>query len=77
MSTLMSPLSDDDELLTMKQIAQDAKLSAKTMYRVASEDPTFPAVRIGGTLRVRRGRWKKWLEQQTQGAAQPRGRRSA
>ena len=50
------------------------QVSAKSVYRLAARDATFPALRLtAGTVRFPRQRLLRWLEQRTQGA--PRSRR--
>jgi predicted DNA-binding transcriptional regulator AlpA len=48
-------------------IGKLVKLSDKSIYRLAKEDPTFPCVKIGGSLRFPRERVLRWLAQRTQG----------
>ena len=48
------------------------QLSGKTIYRLAKEDPTMPALRIGGSLRFPRERLERWLREREQGRARTR-----
>jgi excisionase family DNA binding protein len=50
-------------------IAKLVRLSDKSIYRLVQTDPTFPCVRIGGSLRFPRQRVLRWLAQRTQGGA--------
>jgi predicted DNA-binding transcriptional regulator AlpA len=50
-----------------EDIGKIAKLSAKTIYRFAATDPTFPVLRIGGSVRFPRERVLKWFRDREQG----------
>jgi excisionase family DNA binding protein len=57
-------LRDDDDWLTPAETAAWLRVNAKLVYRLAKEDPTFPAVKLtGSVLRIRRSRLDRWLEQ--------------
>jgi predicted DNA-binding transcriptional regulator AlpA len=56
-----------DEFWTAAEVGKLVKLSDKSIYRIASKDPTFPCVKIGGTLRFPRDRVLRWLARRTQG----------
>lgn len=47
--------------VTPREAAAWLRVSPKLVYRLA-EDPSFPAVRVGGLLRIRRERLERWLE---------------
>jgi len=55
--------------LTAGQVAALLQVSPKTVYRIASEDASFPALRLvaGGSLRVHRDQLQQWLDARTQG----------
>ena len=53
--------------LTVAQVAALLQVSERTVYRWASEDPTLPVLRVGGTLRFPRARLLRWLEDHEQG----------
>jgi excisionase family DNA binding protein len=48
------------------------RVSPKTVYRLASQDPTMPALKIGGSLRFPRERLLAWLRAREQGAGRSR-----
>ena len=50
--------------LTINEVAAQLRVSRKTVYKLAERDRSFPAVRVGGLLRVRRERLERWLERQ-------------
>jgi excisionase family DNA binding protein len=59
--------------LTPGEVAAMLQISIKSVYRWAAQDPTMPALRIGGTVRFPRERLERWLRDREQGA--PRMRR--
>ena len=61
------------EYLTADEVGALLRLSAKTVYRLAKGDPTFPALKLGGTVRFPRERLLRWLWDREQG--RPRMRR--
>jgi excisionase family DNA binding protein len=52
--------------LTPEQVAEMLQLSVKSVYRIA-KDPTFPALKIGGSVRFPRERLLRWLRDREQG----------
>jgi excisionase family DNA binding protein len=54
--------------LTAPQVAEWLQLDRTTVYRLADSDPTFPATRIGRSLRFERGALERWLTARTQGS---------
>ena len=60
--------------LTAAQLAELLQVSAKSVYRWAAGDPTFPRLKIGGTVRFPRERLLRWLRAREQGLARPRMR---
>src|SRR5207244_8710204 len=59
------------EYLTAGQIAELLQVSEKSVYRWAAGDPTFPMLKIGGTVRFPRGRRVHWLRKGEQGFRRP------
>jgi hypothetical protein len=55
-----------------RQFAAPLQVSAKSVYRIAREDPTFPVTTIGGAKRIHRDRGEKWLRSLEQGRGKPR-----
>ena len=43
------------------------RLSAKSVYRLVKDDPSFPVVKILGSIRIPKDRALKWLDARTQG----------
>ena len=61
--------------LPAKQVGEMLQVKDKSVYRWLKDDPTMPALKIGGTVRFPRERLERWLRDREQGAA--RGRRAA
>jgi excisionase family DNA binding protein len=61
------------EYLTAADVADLLKVSAKSVFRWAQQDPSMPCLRIGGTVRFPRERLMRWLRDREQG--RPIGRR--
>src|SRR2546425_11050844 len=59
------------EYLTAGQIAELLQVSEKSVYRWAAGDPTFPMLKIGGTVRFPRERLIHWLRKREQGVGRP------
>jgi excisionase family DNA binding protein len=59
--------------LTAERVADLLQVSAKSVYRWTKDDPTIPALRIGGTVCFHRERLERWLRGREQGT--PRMRR--
>jgi predicted DNA-binding transcriptional regulator AlpA len=57
---------------TPQQFASVVQLSVASISRLISRDPSFPAVRIGGAVRIPRDRVLRWLRDREQGQARPR-----
>ena len=60
-------MPDPESYDTAVDIGKIVRLSHKTVYRIAKTDPSFPATRIGGTLRFPRSRVLRWLAARTLG----------
>ncbi|GAW92488.1 helix-turn-helix domain-containing protein [Calderihabitans maritimus] len=58
-------LSSEDvklpEVMTMPDVARYLRISRSAAYELA-HDPSFPAIRIGRTIRVRRDAFLHWLQ---------------
>lgn len=53
----------NDEILTLKEVAEYLKLAEKTAYRLAAEGK-LPGFKVGGSWRFRREDIQAWIEQQ-------------
>jgi excisionase family DNA binding protein len=51
-----------------EELAAKVRLSQKSIYRIMKDDPTFPYVRVGGSVRFPRERVLRWLAKRTQGS---------
>jgi excisionase family DNA binding protein len=59
----------NDEILTLKDVAEYLKLAEKTAYRLAAEG-RLPGFKVGGSWRFRRQELEDWIaEQHTAGGA--------
>lgn len=58
--------------LLPEEVAAILRLSTKSVYRIASADPTMPALRLNGrTIRFPRERLERWLRDREQGQGRP------
>jgi len=53
--------------LTTKEVADLLRVSEKSVYRWAKDDPSMPMLRLGGTVRFPRERLERWLRDREQG----------
>src|SRR5215467_11629927 len=53
--------------LTPKEVADLLRVSEKSVYRWAKDDPSMPMLRLGGTVRFPRERLERWLRDREQG----------
>src|SRR5215467_11052732 len=53
--------------LTPKEVADMLRVSEKSIYRWAKDDPSMPMLRLGGTVRFPRERLERWLRDREQG----------
>ena len=53
--------------LTPEQVAEMLQISPKSVYRIASQDASFPATRIGRMVRVEAEALNRWLMRRTAG----------
>jgi excisionase family DNA binding protein len=74
-TTLRATTEASASYLTAAQIAELLQVSAKSVYRWAASDPTFPRLKIGGTVRFPRERLLRWLRDREQGLGQSRMRK--
>ncbi len=51
----------NDEILTLKEVAEYLKLAEKTAYRLAGEGK-LPGFKVGGSWRFKREDIEKWIE---------------
>lgn len=60
------PTSNDDEFLTIKQVAELLKVTERTIYRLAAAKQ-IPAFKVGGTWRFSRAEINQWIQRQQEG----------
>lgn len=53
----------NDEILTLKEVAEYLKLAEKTAYRLAAEGK-LPGFKVGGSWRFKREDVSAWIEKQ-------------
>ena len=53
----------NDEILTLKDVAQYLKLAEKTAYRLAAEG-RLPGFKVGGSWRFKESDIDTWIEEQ-------------
>lgn len=53
----------NDEILTLKEVAEYLKLAEKTTYRLAQKGQ-LPGFKVGGSWRFKREDIENWIEQQ-------------
>ncbi len=58
--------------LTAGQVGVMLQLSAKSIYRLAKQDPTFPQLKLAGSVRFPRERLMRWLRDREQGPGRQR-----
>ena len=58
--------------LRPQDLAKLLQVSTKSVYRWAQQDPTMPALRIGGLVRFPQDRILAWLRSREQGPGKPR-----
>jgi DNA binding domain, excisionase family len=54
----------EDEILTIKQVAEYLKVTERTIYRLAAAKK-IPAFKVGGTWRFSLGDIDSWIKQQS------------
>lgn len=55
----------NDEILTLKEVAQLLKVAEKTVYTM-SQNKELPAFKVRGQWRFRREDIDRWIDQQTE-----------
>lgn len=56
--------NQDDEILTVDEVAAFLKAGKRTVYRLAANG-TLPAFKLGGTWRFRKTDLNAWMESKT------------
>lgn len=56
----------NDEILTLKEVAEYLKLAEKTAYRLAAEGK-LPGFKVGGSWRFKREDIDRWIEEKEKG----------
>ena len=56
----------DEEILTLKQVADFLKVTERTIYRLATAKK-IPAFKVGGTWRFSKAEITEWIQQQSKG----------
>ena len=54
----------NDEILTLKEVAEYLKLAEKTAYRLAAEGK-LPGFKVGGSWRFRKSQLEAWISEQS------------
>ncbi|NYH99336.1 helix-turn-helix domain-containing protein [Cupriavidus plantarum] len=62
----MTSSADEEEILTLRQVAEFLKVTDRTIYRLAAAKK-IPAFKVGGTWRFSKAEITEWIQQQTQG----------
>jgi predicted DNA-binding transcriptional regulator AlpA len=65
--TISEAAEKEPDYSLAKEVAEVVRLSEKSIYRIMKTDPTFPHVRISGSVRFPRARVLRWLSKRTQG----------
>ena len=60
----MSTSAREDEILTIKQVADYLKVTERTIYRLAAAKQ-IPAFKVGGSWRFSRADIDNWIKQQS------------
>lgn len=58
-----------ESLLTMRQVAHEAKISLAALYRMRKRNYGPRVVRLDGAVRVSRAELKRWLDSHTERTA--------
>jgi excisionase family DNA binding protein len=69
-----SPAFSTKDWLTINEAADWLRISRKALYRVATSDKTFPAVKIAGKVRINHARLIRWLDRRHPSATRARTR---
>lgn len=57
----------DNEILTIREVAEYLKLAEKTVYRIVAEGK-IPGFKVGGAWRFRKDEILRWIADQEQAA---------
>ena len=71
---MTAPALLEPAYLTAAQFGEMLQVSEKSIYRWVRQDPTMPALKIGGTVRFPRERLLVWLRSREQGRPRTRTR---
>jgi hypothetical protein len=66
---LLDDAASDEIYLAVPEAAAIPKINAKTLYRWIATDPTLPALKVNGTVRIPKRRFLLWLRRHEQGQA--------
>ncbi|MCA9633676.1 MAG: helix-turn-helix domain-containing protein [Myxococcales bacterium] len=62
----------DDDILTIKEVAEYLKLTERTLYRLV-QDGQVPGFKVGNSWRFKRGDIERWIEDQKKRLQRPGG----
>lgn len=62
----------NDEIMTIKELAEYLKIAEKTAYRFVSEGK-IPGFKVGSARRFRKAEIDRWIEQQESGSQKHEG----
>lgn len=62
----------NDEIMTIKELAEYLKIAEKTAYRFVSEGK-IPGFKVGSARRFRKAEIDRWIEQQESGSQKQDG----
>jgi excisionase family DNA binding protein len=62
----MSTSTNEEQILTIKQVADYLRVTERTIYRLAAAKK-IPAFKVGGTWRFSRSDIESWIRQQSVG----------
>jgi excisionase family DNA binding protein len=65
----MSTSTNEEQILTIKQVADYLRVTERTIYRLAAAKK-IPAFKVGGTWRFSRSDIENWIRQQTVGSSE-------
>lgn len=63
----------NEDILTVREVADLLKINEKTVYRLASEG-RVPGFKVGGSWRFRSGDLDSWIAAEVRKGAQAKGR---
>jgi excisionase family DNA binding protein len=62
----------DNDIMTMKEVADYLKLNEKTAY-ILTSDGKLPAFKVGGSWRFRKADIDSWIKKKTEGNTEEKG----